>query len=276
MAITSFTGKYDFLNNNFYSPIKYEGTAYLNAEAAFQAQKTTDRQLQKVFGYLPGDLAKYIGHKLTLPSSWDQDKISIMFCILMNKFHQNLRLLDLLVSTGNEEIIYVNEDGDDFWGVCNGIGKNTLGQILMKIREGYEIDVDYFDDALEDNFLYDRLVKAQDEHERLIIAYDIDDTVRPYKSKSCDMVKDLIRRAETLLNPYFIVFTANPHKEENIAFLEAEGLPYDAINENADFIGRYGEGLKIYYNLLLDDKAGLKEAYDALDRLCDDYEEMLF
>ena len=73
-----------------------------------------------------------------------------------------------------------------------------------------------------------------------------------------------------------IVFTANPHKEENIAFLEAEGLPYDAINENADFIGRYGEGLNIYYNLLLDDKAGLKEAYDALDRLCDDYEEMLF
>ena len=133
-----------------------------------------------------------------------------------------------------------------------------------------------YDDALDENFLYDRLVEAQYVHDRLIIAYDLDDTVRPYKSNSCDMVKDLIRRAETLLNPYFIVFTANPHKEENIAFLEAEGLPYDAINENADFIGRYGDGLKIYYNLLLDDKAGLKEAYDALDRLCDDYEEMLF
>lgn len=44
--------------------------------------------------------------------------------------------------------------------------------------------------------------------------------------------------------------------------------PYDAINKNADFIGRYGANLKIYYNLLLDDKAGLKEAYYALNRLC--------
>ena len=48
--------------------------------------------------------------------------------------------------------------------------------------------------------------------------------------------------------------------------------PYDAINKNSDFIGRYGDNLKIYYNLLLDDKAGLKEAYDALDRLCREYE----
>ena len=130
-----------------------------------------------------------------------------------------------------------------------------------------------YDDALDENFLYDRLVEAQYVHDRLIIAYDLDDTVRPYKSNSCDMVKDLIRRAKTLLNPYFIVFTANPHKEENIAFLEAEGLPYDAINENADFIGRYGDNLKIYYNLLLDDKAGLKEAYNALEKLVNNVEQ---
>lgn len=128
------------------------------------------------------------------------------------------------------------------------------------------------EDALGPMFLYNRLKEAYLEHDRLIIAYDIDDTVRPYKSQSCEEVKALIKRAKTFLNPYFIVFTANPHKEKNIAFLEDEGLPYDAINENADFIGRYRDNLKIYYNLLLDDKAGLKEAYDALDRLCRDYE----
>ena len=154
------------------------------------------------------------------------------------------------------------------------------------------------DDALKDNFLYRRLSDAFMEHDRLIIAYDLDDTVRPYKSESCRDVKTLIKRAKKIgYNVYldklpkykkivlflikhmdnvdFVViegFTANPHKEKNIAFLETEELPYDAINENADFIGRYGDGLKVYYNLLLDDKAGLKEAYDALDRLCTEYE----
>ena len=276
MAITSFTEEYLFLSNDYNASFFYEGINYSNAEAAFQAQKTTDNEIKEVFGYLPADIAKKMGHKLPLPNDWEDTKANIMYGIVYAKFLQNIYLVDELVVTGEEEIIYTNDNGDKFWGVCNGEGKNMLGRILMEVRKEFIDEDDILDDSLEDDFLYERLVKAQDEHERLIIAYDIDDTVRPYKSKSCDMVKDLIRRAETLLNPYFIVFTANPHKEENIAFLEAEGLPYDAINENADFIGRYGEGLKIYYNLLLDDKAGLKETYDALDRLCDDYEEMLF
>lgn len=124
------------------------------------------------------------------------------------------------------------------------------------------------DEALQENFLYENLVNAYMEHDRLIIAYDIDDTVRPYKSKCCEDVKELIRTAKEILNPYFIVFTANPHYEKNIQFLNEENLPYDAINENIPEIGRYGDGLKIYYNLFFDDKAGLREAYFALNRLC--------
>jgi len=125
------------------------------------------------------------------------------------------------------------------------------------------------DDALKENFLFNRLTDAYLEHDRLIIAYDLDDTVRPYKSESCEDVKALIRRAKELLNPYFIVFTANPNMEKNIAFLEAENLPYDAINENIPEIGNYGDNVKIYYNLFFDDKAGIAEAYEALSRLCD-------
>ena len=124
------------------------------------------------------------------------------------------------------------------------------------------------EDALGSKFLYNRLKEAYLEHDRLIIAYDIDDTVRPYKSKSCEETKKLIRRAKEVLNPYFIIYTANPHNEKNIQFLNDENLPFDAINENVPEIGRYGDGLKIYYNLFLDDKAGLAEAYEALDKLC--------
>lgn len=124
------------------------------------------------------------------------------------------------------------------------------------------------EDALGPMFLYNRLKEAYLEHDRLIIAYDIDDTVRPYKSKSCEETKKLIRRAKEVLNPYFIIYTANPHNEKNIQFLNDENLPFDAINENVPEIGRYGDGLKIYYNLFLDDKAGLAETYEALDKLC--------
>jgi len=59
------------------------------------------------------------------------------------------------------------------------------------------------DDALKENFLFNRLTDAYLEHDRLIIAYDLDDTVRPYKSESCEDVKALIRRAKELLNPYY-------------------------------------------------------------------------
>lgn len=74
------------------------------------------------------------------------------------------------------------------------------------------------EDALGPMFLYNRLKEAYLEHDRLIIAYDIDDTVRPYKSKSCEETKKLIRRAKEVLNPYFIIYTANPHNEKIFSF----------------------------------------------------------
>ena len=128
------------------------------------------------------------------------------------------------------------------------------------------------DDSLTYGFLYERLKNAYLEHDRLIIAYDIDDTVRPYKSKSCENIKALIRRAKKVLNPNFIVFTANPHNNKNTDFLINENLPFDTINENISGVGDNDKKLKIYYNLFLDDKAGLAEAYLALDELCDTVE----
>lgn len=129
------------------------------------------------------------------------------------------------------------------------------------------------DDSLQTGFLFTRLKAAYMEHDRLVIAYDLDDTVRPYKSKSCKQLKSLLKRARELINPYYIVYTANPNHEKNVSFLESEGLPYDTINENADFIGNHGEGVKLYYNLFFDDKAGICEPYFALRDLLDGVED---
>ena len=128
------------------------------------------------------------------------------------------------------------------------------------------------DDALRDSFLYDRLEQAYLEHDRLIIAYDLDDTVRPYKSENCDMMKDLLRRAKQLIDPYFIVYTANPNLGKNIKFLTDNELPWDNINDDMPETDRGYDELKLYYNLFFDDKAGIAEAYYALSRLLDNIE----
>ena len=46
MAITSFTGTYEWLSNNFWAPRTYDGITYNNAEAAFQAQKTHEHVIK--------------------------------------------------------------------------------------------------------------------------------------------------------------------------------------------------------------------------------------
>jgi hypothetical protein len=43
-------------------------------------------------------------------------------------------------------------------------------------------------------------------------------------------------------------------------------LPYDAINENAPFAPTNING-KLFYNIFLDDKAGLREAVERLEDL---------
>ena len=126
---------------------------------------------------------------------------------------------------------------------------------------------DYF---IQENSLYRRLRDDYFNYDRIIIAYDIDDTVRPYKeyNTSCEKTKQLLKECKEVLNPYFIVFTANSDIDEVEKFLEQEELPYDKINENIDIIV-YENNIKskVFYTIFLYDKAGLKEAYEALNKL---------
>lgn len=111
-----------------------------------------------------------------------------------------------------------------------------------------------------------RLVEQYQANERLIIAYDFDDTVSPYHSSNCWRAQSVIRAAREYLNAYLIVYTSNPDEEKVKKFLEKENIPYDVINENAPFVHFNNKG-KVYYNLLLDDKAGLHQAINDLETL---------
>ncbi len=123
------------------------------------------------------------------------------------------------------------------------------------------------DEYLDTEKSYNRLRKEFNAHKRLIIAYDLDSTVFDYHhtNASYEMVKDLIRKYRKYA--YFIVFTSSePDRYDEIkAILKKENLPYDSINDDAPFIPF--KGRKVYYNILLDDRAGLNQTYNELLRL---------
>lgn len=133
--IDCFNGEYAFLSNFYQSPVIISGIEYPTNEHAFQAAKTLDPILRERIAKLstPGQ-AKKAGRNLILRSDWEEIKIQVMRIVVRRKFESNQNLANLLLATGDAELIEGNTWRDTFWGVCNGIGANNLGKILMSVR----------------------------------------------------------------------------------------------------------------------------------------------
>lgn len=134
-VISEFSGKYDFLSNFSKSKIKYEGITYPTVEHAFQAAKSLNnlKRLEIASAPTPGQ-AKRIGRRVNLRPDWEEVKIDIMRDCLRLKF-EIPELREALLNTDNAELIEGNWWGDKFWGMCNGIGENNLGKLLMEVRD---------------------------------------------------------------------------------------------------------------------------------------------
>ena len=133
--IDSFHGEYAFLSTYYDSPIFYDGILYPTVEHAFQAAKTTVF-IQRIIianKKTPGQ-AKCAGRKVTLRDNWDDIKLYIMKELIILKF-TNPKLKSALLNTKDAELIERNTWNDTYWGICNGIGENHLGKILMEVRE---------------------------------------------------------------------------------------------------------------------------------------------
>ena len=134
-VIREFRDAYAFLSNFYRSPIKYKGLIYLNAEAAFQAQKETCEKDKEQYTRMNPAQAKLVGRNCNLREDWEEIKEQTMYEIVSAKFTQNKNLAKLLLDTGDAYLEEGNWWHDTTWGVCNGVGQNKLGKILMRVRE---------------------------------------------------------------------------------------------------------------------------------------------
>lgn len=122
------------------------------------------------------------------------------------------------------------------------------------------------DTFLNSNNVFKTLMEQYQKHKKIIVAYDFDDTIAPgYRADDCFMVQQLIRD----LRPYahLICYTARDTliKEEYLHiedYLTRNNVPFDYINKEWD--GSEIKGKKLFYNVNLCDKCGLKETYNIL------------
>ena len=115
----------------------------------------------------------------------------------------------------------------------------------------------------------ERLLNEYKKHKRLVVAVDFDDTVFDYHGggENHGKVLQLLRDCKKH-NFYLVVWTASDPSRfhEMRVFLSDRGIHVDSINENPIPLP-FGNHKKIYYNILLDDRAGLKSAVDTLETL---------
>lgn len=135
-TIDYFDEEYAFLSNFYDSPIEKDGITYPTNEHFFQAMKTLDEKERKAIAAAetPGK-AKRMGRRVNLREDWEAVKVDVMREGLLLKFTTYFELAQKLIATGDAMLVEGNWWNDTFWGVCNGVGCNTLGKLLMQLRE---------------------------------------------------------------------------------------------------------------------------------------------
>ncbi|MDD4912641.1 MAG: NADAR family protein [Sideroxydans sp.] len=123
--------------SNFSPPgVEIAGKFWPTVEHYFQAQKFLAPEIQERIrqASTPKE-ARALGQSRTFPlrADWEQTKESVMLEALRCKFKSGAAR-ELLLSTGNRQLIE-SSPFDYFWAAGqDGTGKNRLGFLLMQVR----------------------------------------------------------------------------------------------------------------------------------------------
>lgn len=142
--VKGFFGDYRFLSNFHVADVWYEGILYPSTEHAYQAAKTLDINVRKEFLLnLTCGKAKDKGQVIGLRENWQSIKYDVMFAVVFDKFYRHPELRELLLQTENKYLEETNHWHDTYFGVCDGVGENVLGKILMQIRSAIRNNPSY-------------------------------------------------------------------------------------------------------------------------------------
>lgn len=152
------------------------------------------------------------------------------------------------------------------------LGEATIyTEELQDIKEMYNIynfEIPHRDFYLDNTNVLKRLHTEYEKYGKIIIAYDFDDTVYDFhkQGRVYSNVIELLKKCKEYA--YFIVYTASDEDRypEIIEYLKNNEIPFDTINENISHLN-IPKGKKLYYNILLDDRAGLASSYKVLNNL---------
>jgi len=132
--IHGFVGDYRWLSNFYPCPISFRGLQYHSAEAIYQSCKFPPAE-RAIYTRLDAAAAKKLAHSKNVDQAWwDARKDEVMRQALWAKFTQNPDLAARLLATGDKCLEETNWWDDEYWGVYQGRGRNTLGRMLMEVR----------------------------------------------------------------------------------------------------------------------------------------------
>ncbi len=134
-AESAFRGDLWFCSNFYQSPIDMDGIVYATSEHAYQAGKSDSLEYKYQIAACasPGQ-AKREGRKCAIRPDWEQVKLDHMRRVLALKFSEGSACATKLLATCVRELVEHNNWRDVWWGVCDGIGQNWLGKLLMARR----------------------------------------------------------------------------------------------------------------------------------------------
>ncbi|MEQ8672984.1 MAG: NADAR family protein [Aggregatilineales bacterium] len=137
------TDEYGCFSNFSRHGFELDGKYWKTSEHYFQAQKFagTPHEENVRRAETPKKAAS-IGRKRDLPlrPDWEQIKDEIMFHAVLKKFQTHADIREMLLNTGDAELVE-NAPGDYYWGSGkDGSGQNKLGIILMQVRTQLRAD----------------------------------------------------------------------------------------------------------------------------------------
>ena len=130
--------EYGCFSNFSPHPIEVDGKVWPTSEHYFQAQKFLGSEHAEAIRREPSPMvAARMGRDRAQPlrPDWEAVKDDVMRAAVRAKFRQHPELRDVLLATGEAEIIE-HTANDSYWADGgDGSGKNMLGRILEQVRE---------------------------------------------------------------------------------------------------------------------------------------------